>query len=308
MRQWEIEDAREMARRVLETLGQKGKEELLRHFATVDQNFALGREVEETKRALQEVGVEIYEPSKLEIPKSSQGLFRSYSEQLKNYTEEELDRFLEEEIADENLRQKLIRLFWGEEGFLKRISVDLKEVLNRIQEHFQSLQDASKTTGRQDTEPLETGGIFNHTFLPFDLIEEGEEEILSLSEYEQTPFSWMITGSSVERENGMVFRKIATQQKEKDENEESLSKLQINQRDELKKFVESVFCFCVAQMGQLPENIVWWAEPKRAKPLIPDWIKEKIKLIKSIAQVYDFYDYSEHLLPAVRAFMKVTRS
>ena len=75
-------------------------------------------------------------------------------------------------------------------------------------------------------------------------------------------------------------------------------------RKRMENFIQSSFCFIVSRLAEMPENMLWIQGVKN-EPVMPEMYQQKLDLLKNLSAEYKFFDFTELLVPALRAYMRV---
>ena len=299
------------ARGVLQRLGQRGIEDFLQMVGVVDIELALGMDEgdqsvgkkthlklvsgvnskrEDLIRDLRELGIKIPERSKIEVCKTPQikkintEFFRLHlDEALPRYSQRELQILLAQDFPDIQARNEIIALFFEGHKFSSHIAISMVETLREIDG---VLQNSGEEVESIRNNIISIGNEF--------------EAVEKLKIKRETKRNQIMGFSHLPEIKDFPIVKKSRNVSQVDQKE-----YVVNQREKMEEFVKSTFCYCVAQLSQTTGALMWAADSEKFIFDIPDWVSEKMELIKSVSAYYEFTDYSAQLKPSVRAFLRV---
>lgn len=304
------EDALAVARAVLETGGSSARNELLAFLAAVDLDFAFGRPKGAqgihlvkggTADLLTRLGIELPEQ---EIPHIiGLGQQSAFSRPNVNtpppetLSLKELELLFARHFKDTEARKRILELFWGKEPFYTRGNLRFLETaqeVNSVLSPVDSRERGSKSNvvciGKTHAEVEQTKQDRG--------TETSMRNVSSFVSYTAYPGSGEPENRTDTDDADQIPEDVLAFMKEKASEFFSWRKTQMEQ------FSQATFCFCVYRLFQNIDTIVWLENGKKGAMPIPPEVQQKLDLIQSMAQGYDFFDLTPHLESAFACFVE----
>lgn len=332
------EEALEVAKTLLNRMGDKAKDELLGHLASVDLDFALGRTrgvqhlsvvVGDTIKDLEALGIELPKVPRLIIEAGSKNTAENQinPEEL---SQKELELWMAHYFKDTESRKKIVELFWGKYPAYSRGKKDFVEVARKISDVLNvPKQEAEGKTlvsmGAGDISLIDSSPRTNNLYhagkteaeVRANKLKYGRDQSLSEVEAEIIEFPQSAEENRTEVNLDQEPVEPLPQKKESapyandnnpprqltEEESEFYERYRDWRIEQIQAYIESEFSYCVFTLFQEVETLIWFSA-ESDKPLqVSTKIQQKLDLIHSLAEVYGLYDYSEHFEPAVKAFI-----
>ncbi|MDZ4244640.1 MAG: hypothetical protein U1D98_01835 [Candidatus Gracilibacteria bacterium] len=236
--------------------------------------------------------VEITEESLLGlIPELRKEIELAMKENFLHLSKKELNLLLQLDIPNDEARQYLIELLFGE-GSLRRHPTRI----------IDSCEELTKILNGEITEEEK----FN---LSAALVANGEP-IPGPTQRKVEPRRTLMSAAN-DRSYHDVVRSVVT-------GKDGLPTIQSTQRftdDEMRfmkarkdhslEYTESNFAYCIFQLALLPENIAWITDPENHHMYVSRNIADQMLAIECMSIDYEFFMYTNHVEGALRAFMRV---
>ncbi len=193
----------------------------------------------------------------------------------------ELNLMLQTDIPDPEVRRRLVAILF-EQGFYRYTATDLGDVLDEL----------NGKMGESDGAPPDNVVVAGRTPAEIGARKDpGTVRQVPAETDDEVPV--VDLGALVDQGRRMAQNAISD------------ANYLTQGLDRLYEHAISQFCFCLAELSHMPENMMWATEPQRFKLFVPGHVRERLSFISSMAAVYGFFDYAAHVEPALRAFMRV---